>query len=80
MKITTLEYDREDQAYAVCKSIWDRENMFKSEFKRKKLKYPPMKNEKMLVFMERCKSDELVNLKFPNRNVRSLFCFREFTE
>lgn len=78
MSITTKEYEREDQSYAVCKSIWDKEHMYKSEFRRKKLVYPPMKKEEMIEFLTRCRTDEMVKLKFPNKNMRSLFCFREY--
>jgi hypothetical protein len=78
MAVTTKEYETESQAYAVCKSTWDKETMFKSEFKRKRLLYPPMKKETMIEFISRCRVDDMVKLKFPNKNERSLFCFREF--
>lgn len=78
MPITTKEYDTEDQAYAVCKAYYDRENMYQSEFKRKRLMYPPMKKETMLDFLGRCRGDEMVKMKFKNKNERALFCFREF--
>jgi hypothetical protein len=85
------EYDSEGQAYAVCKSTWDKENMKKevseeaqqggvvgTGFARTKFEFVPKAKEKMNDFMSRCMSDSLVKERKPSRVNRAGFCYSEY--
>jgi hypothetical protein len=79
------------QRYAVCKSIWEKDNMTTEEaqqggvvnpgsFARTKFEYPPKSKEKLNDYMSRCMSDDIVREKKKDRGVRAGFCYTQYTQ
>lgn len=81
------EYDVEGQAYAVCKTEWDKMSVDENaqqggvvsaspgSFARTKFVYAPKGKEKMNDFMARCMGDIQVRERKPNRTTRANFCY-----
>ncbi len=72
------EYDVEGQAYAICQSTWDKENMKSEDFSRTKFELPCNHREKMPEYMARCMSNNLVRERYQERSRRAGFCYSQY--
>ena len=72
------EYSTEGQAYAVCKSTWDRDNMSAEEFSKVKFEFPCKFKEKMPEYMSRCMSNDMVRERYKTRGNRAGFCYSQY--
>jgi hypothetical protein len=81
------EYDVEGQAYAICKTEYDKMSVDENaqqggvvssspgSFARTKFVYAPKSKEKMNDFMARCMADIQVRERKQNRTTRANFCY-----
>jgi hypothetical protein len=86
------EYDVEGQAYAICKTEYDKMSVDENaqqggvvsatpgSFARTKFVYPVKSKEKLNDYMGRCMSDVIVRERKPNRISRANFCFTQFQD
>jgi hypothetical protein len=86
------EYDVEGQAYAVCKTEYDKMSAEEeaqqggvvspspASFARTKFVYAPKGKEKMNDFMKRCMEDVQVRERKPSRTNRAYFCYSSFED